>query len=399
MPAKPSSWAWKLAFRSRSANGERSSISRHQLTVSSSSLSSGTTVLTRPISSASSAEYILHRNHISFAFFGPTSLVRTEAPKPPSKLPTFGPTCPNFALSAAMVRSQTTCRTWPPPTAYPATIATTGLGQRRIWTCRSVTWKRPIDSPLGVRRGASGSSRYPASPRTFWSPPEQNASGPSPVRMMTPVSWSSWASSRALCISMTVSGRKAFLTSGRFMVIFAIPSAFSYLMSSNSPTDSHCMLAMQRIIWDLNTPDRGSSSQEFLSNNAVGSRITSCTLAVPCILRRTGASPRPGSSCATLTDTPSLSPTSRPSKPLPLSFPARLQAGLRRDTARVSDASAHREGEGPTGERESQRYRSLLRGWLLQPGQLQRPVRVSRRSVPLRVQALRPLDDLGSVYG
>ena len=34
---------------------------------------------------------------------------------------------------------------------------------------------------------------------------------------------------------MTVRGRKAFLTSGRFMVIFAIPSALSYLMSSKSP--------------------------------------------------------------------------------------------------------------------------------------------------------------------
>ena len=65
-------------------------------------------MLTSPISSASLAEYILQRNHISFAFFGPTRLVRTDAPNPPSKLPTLGPTCPNFALSAAMVRSHTT---------------------------------------------------------------------------------------------------------------------------------------------------------------------------------------------------------------------------------------------------------------------------------------------------
>src|SRR5215208_3249041 len=84
--------------------------------------------------------------------------------------------------------------------------------------------------------------------------------------MMTPVSRSSRASSRAFCISTTVSGRKAFLTWGRFMVIFAIPCAFSYLMSSNSPPDSHCMLVMARIIWDLNTQDRSSSSQELLSN-------------------------------------------------------------------------------------------------------------------------------------
>jgi naphthoate synthase len=71
--------------------------------------------------------------------FGPTRFARSPAPKPPSKDPTFGPTCPKRALSAAIVRSQTRCKTWPPPIAYPATIATTGLGSRRICTCRSVT--------------------------------------------------------------------------------------------------------------------------------------------------------------------------------------------------------------------------------------------------------------------
>src|SRR5918998_3593544 len=82
-----------------------------------------------------------------------------------------------------------------------------------------------------------------------WSPPEQKASGPSPVRMMTPVSWSSRASSRARCISLTVSGRKALRTSGRFMVILAIPPTFSYFMSSNSPAGFHVMSVMGWIIW------------------------------------------------------------------------------------------------------------------------------------------------------
>ena len=100
-------------------------------------------MLTSPISSACWASYWRHRNQISLAFLGPTSRASSEAPKPPSNEPTFGPTCPKRALSAAIVRSQTMCSTWPPPIAQPATIATIGFGRRRICTCRSVTWKRP----------------------------------------------------------------------------------------------------------------------------------------------------------------------------------------------------------------------------------------------------------------
>src|SRR3954451_3631820 len=70
-------------------------------------------------------------------------------------------------------------------------MATTGLGQRRIWTWKSVMWNRPTP-----RLAASSSPRYPASPRTLWSPPEQKASGPSPVRMITPTSRSSRALER-----------------------------------------------------------------------------------------------------------------------------------------------------------------------------------------------------------
>ena len=117
MPLSPSSAAWKLAFSSRSAKGESSSISRHQRTVSASSSSSGTTVFTSPISSACCASYCRHRNQISFAFFTPTVLASSAAPKPPSKEPTRGPVCPKRALSAAIVRSQTRCRMCPPPIA------------------------------------------------------------------------------------------------------------------------------------------------------------------------------------------------------------------------------------------------------------------------------------------
>ena len=61
------------------------------------------------------------------------------------------------------------------------------------------------------------------SPRTRWSPPEQNASGPSPVRTITPTLGSSRARSSASEISIIVCGRNALRTSGRSIVIFAMP--------------------------------------------------------------------------------------------------------------------------------------------------------------------------------
>ena len=69
-----------------------------------------------------------------------------------------------------------------------------------------------------------------------WSPPEQKACGPSPVRMMTPTSGSSRAWSNASDSWNSVCGRKALRTSGRLMVIFAMPSPLSSKrMSEYSP--------------------------------------------------------------------------------------------------------------------------------------------------------------------
>jgi hypothetical protein len=62
------------------------------------------------------------------------------------------------------------------------------------------------------------------SPRTRWSPPEQNASGPSPVSTITPTDVSSRARSSASEISTIVLGRNALRTSGRSIVILAMPS-------------------------------------------------------------------------------------------------------------------------------------------------------------------------------
>src|SRR3954463_12694811 len=70
-----------------------------------------------------------------------------------------------------------------------------------------------------------------------WSPPEQKASGPSPVNRTTPMELSSRTWAKASWSSEMVSGRKALRTSGRLMVILAMPSKCSYLMSWKSRTE------------------------------------------------------------------------------------------------------------------------------------------------------------------
>ena len=202
--------------------GECCNISRAHCTVSASNSASGTTVLIRPISRASWASYWRQRNQISRAFFCPTWRASKPDPKPPSKEPTIGPVCPNFALSAAMVRSQTTWSTWPPPITQPATMATTGLGVRRICICKSRTLSRPTPFLESL-----SSPRYPSFPRIRISPPEQKASSPAPVKMITPTESSSRAILKASASSKRVWGRNALCTSGRLIVIFAMPSATS----------------------------------------------------------------------------------------------------------------------------------------------------------------------------
>src|SRR5690625_123455 len=157
------------------------------------------------------------------------------APYPASKLPTLGPVWPNKALSDAIVKSHTTCRSCPPPIAYPFTIAMTGFGIVRIKRCKSNTF----------RRGIWSSPTYPPCPRTDWSPPEQNALSPSPVKTITPMDESSRASENASIISWTVNGVNALCTSGRLIDTFATPLYFLYLISLYSfGVLSHCTVML-----------------------------------------------------------------------------------------------------------------------------------------------------------
>lgn len=101
-------------------------------------------------------------------------------------------------------------------------MAMTALGQVRIrrWNSRILRCSPPPSSSL-----------YPASPRIFWSPPEQKALLPAPVRMMTPMLESVLASRKAWIISFVVFGVNALWTWGRLIVILAMPLFFSYKIS------------------------------------------------------------------------------------------------------------------------------------------------------------------------
>ena len=100
IPACPSSAAFNAFFVNLKAVGEFRKISLHHVAVSRSKSLKGTTQLTNPIFNASFASYILAKNHISLAFFCPINLAMCVDPYPASNDPTFGPVCPNTALSA-----------------------------------------------------------------------------------------------------------------------------------------------------------------------------------------------------------------------------------------------------------------------------------------------------------
>ena len=72
-----------------------------------------------------------------------------------------------------------------------------------------------------------------------------------PVRMMTPIDASSRATENASYISVTVSGVNALRRSGRLMVIFAIPSAVSYLISRYCLADFQATSSIAVLSWHI----------------------------------------------------------------------------------------------------------------------------------------------------
>src|ERR1700761_3882930 len=161
----------------------------------------GTTSLTKPSSSPSFAETCRAVRIMPMARFRP--ICRGSRCKPPASAarPTRGSGRANVALSEAMMRSQASAISNPPPIATPLTAAMIGLSQ-------SNRDRPPPKPPLSQ-------PRLPPAACHFRSLPAQNALSPAPVTIATHCSGSAAKSSKTLLSSKCASICSALYTSGR----------------------------------------------------------------------------------------------------------------------------------------------------------------------------------------
>ncbi len=130
--------------------------------------------------------------------------------RPPASAarPTRGSGRANIAFSEAMMRSQASAISKPPPMATPLTAAMIGLSQSK----REVS---PANPPLSQ-------PRLPPAACHFRSLPAQNALSPAPVTIATHCSGSAEKSSNTLFSSKCASVCSALYTSGRDSVTIVI---------------------------------------------------------------------------------------------------------------------------------------------------------------------------------
>ena len=150
------------------------------------SSAAGTTWSARPMRSASAAEMRSPVKHSSLALATPTRRARRWVPPKPGMTPSATSGWPNFALSAATMKSQASASSQPPPRAKPLTAAIHGLAE-----C-STAWPRL--PPISANVWAS------AGPRSFisaMSAPATNALLPAPVTTTTRMSSASSSSAAA----------------------------------------------------------------------------------------------------------------------------------------------------------------------------------------------------------
>src|SRR5436190_3704013 len=161
----------------------------------------GTTSLTKPSSWPSRALTCPPFRIMPIARFSP--ICRGSRCNPPATAarPTRGSGNAKIAFSAAMMRSQASAISKPPPMATPLTAAIISLSQSK----REVS---PANPPLSQ-------PRFPPAACHFRSLPAQNALSPAPVTIATHCSGSAEKSSNTFCNSKWASVCSALYTSGR----------------------------------------------------------------------------------------------------------------------------------------------------------------------------------------
>src|SRR5882757_70862 len=168
----------------------------------------GTTSLTKPSSRPSLAETWRAVRIMPMARLSPICRGSRCTPPASAARPTRGSGSAKVAFSEAMIRSQASAISNPPPIATPLTAAMIGLSQSK----REVS---PAKPPLSV-------PRLPPAACHFRSLPAQNALSPAPVTMATHWSGSAEKSSNTLLSSKCASICSALNTSGRDRVIMVI---------------------------------------------------------------------------------------------------------------------------------------------------------------------------------
>src|SRR6267143_2029790 len=211
------------SLASRTATGGRAAISMAIRLASSRYRSTGTTRLTRPNRSASTALIGSPMRMASMARTFPADRVQRWVPPAPGMMPSLTSGCPNWAVSEATIRSHISASSHPPPKAYPLTAAISGLVS---------AWMRA----QRLKLSSFSTSMAPAPAISVTSAPAANARS-LPVRMRQRIAGSRSKASSAWTISAMVLWFSALRTWGRLMVTIPTGPSAWVRMNSNDTGD------------------------------------------------------------------------------------------------------------------------------------------------------------------
>ena len=170
---------------------------------------------------ASSASMTLPVRMSSSALPSPTTRDRRWVPPLPGIIPRETSGRPTLAPSTATRISHASASSQPPPKAKPLMAAITGLLSRAIISVSLI-------SIFACRAATTPTFSWAASLRSL---PAENDRSPAPVRITTRTSGSARMAVTASMSSSRIWRLRAFSTSGRFRVRYAMPSLRSNMIA------------------------------------------------------------------------------------------------------------------------------------------------------------------------